>query len=994
MKNISFLVIIWFLSTSIFAQTSQSKYLIKYLETNTSQPDYGVTFLNDNQFIYKSPNTDKINLDSEKLSPSNLFIATIGIEGDVTEKRQIQGLPTDKITKTGAAYSNDLKTVYFSAKKYRKKPKRNDKEQLFMADVDADGNWSNITKLPFSNIKYSFGEPALSNTGNILYFTSDMPSTLGGADLFKIEIKNDGSFGEPQNLGATINTSKHEVTPYISKDNMLYFSSNGHAGSFGGLDVYVSDISSNNPTEPIHLDAPINSVNDDFAFIINDNNNRGYFSSNRLQGKNNHDIYSFLVEAIAKDKECIQAITGIVKDKESDEVIKEAIITLFDEDNNEIEQVKTDVDGAYKLTLECNKMYTLKASGETYNTEEHIVNTANYLEAPTLEANKFLTKNTDLVGENVETVIAEVDQKKEETVIEETIEQNIEEATDAPKEEAVQNVVGTDNMATNDTEEEEQVVDEAMANNEVIKEEVVTHVEEVVAEEEVTNTTIEEDEATINAVYFGFDKFNITTKAAKELDKLTTILKNNSTIHIEVAAYTDSRGSSAYNLGLSKRRAEASADYLVAQGIDRSRITTIGHGESKMVNKCIDGIECSEAAHEKNRRTEFSFINAQATTETFDSKPSESVTKTEQYETQEESVEVVSSEVEETIEVEEIIDSNANQEVSSSDESFTEIGDEQLKLTSSTEEVTDASIETDNISDKEVQNTVEEHIESTDELSSENNITNEVKLDDIKIEDQPKIEETIAEKIVEEPTSEQVESTEQPIRSEMGSSEAERNEFNELLAQAEEERNQEVLEKNVTDSNNNKVDQSLATTDKKKINNTTDPNELLAQLKANSANQKTENPSIEDKVEITPTVKEVKAKVNDETIIAVRSVTVKAMQSKRGKYIETQKAKKIQALRVTFRVQENFLATLGYKDAYVVILSPEGKVVNEKGVFTLADGSDQGYTDDTTIYYNNQSMKVVMFIDRIVHKFTKGAYKVNIFIEGNLVGSNTMKLVS
>ena len=87
------------------------------------------------------------------------------------------------------------------------------------------------------------------------------------------------------------------------------------------------------------------------------------------------------------------------------------------------------------------------------------------------------------------------------------------------------------------------------------------------------------------------------------------MMKENSSIKIEVSSFTDSRGSSAYNLKLSDRRAQSTIDYLVSNGIERSRVTGKGYGESRMINKCINGVECSEAAHQKNRRTEFVILN-------------------------------------------------------------------------------------------------------------------------------------------------------------------------------------------------------------------------------------------------------------------------------------------------------------------------------------------------------------------------------------------------
>ena len=146
-----------------------------------------------------------------------------------------------------------------------------------------------------------------------------------------------------------------------------------------------------------------------------------------------------------------------------------------------------------------------------------------------------------------------------------------------------------------------------------------------------------------------------------------------------------------------------------------------------------------------------------------------------------------------------------------------------------------------------------------------------------------------------------------------------------------------------------------------------------------------------DKVEVSEE-KQVEKTVRDEKSIYVSTATINAMQSKKGRYIETDKAKKIHALRVIFRIKENYLASRGAKDAFIVIRSPKGKVISEKGNFTLVNGDEQAYTDDTTFFFNSQSIKVVMFIDKIIHKFTKGTYKLEVYIEGNLVGSNTLNL--
>ncbi|MET2986447.1 OmpA family protein [Aureibaculum conchae] len=965
MRKFLVLTIVWCFSMSVFSQTAESKYLIKYLETNTAQPDYGVTFLSDNQFIYKSPNTEKISTNSNKLSESNLFLATVGSEGDIIDKKQIQGLPTDKITKTGAAYSPNLKTVYFSAKKYRKSPRKKDKEQLYSADVDENGGWINVVKLPFSDDRYSFGEPSLSATGKELYFTSDMPSTLGGADIFMVAINADGSFGKPVNLGNRINTSGNEVTPYITKDLKLYFSSDNHKGGLGNLDVYCIDLK--NPTAtPNHLDAPINSVNDDFAFIINKSDDRGYFSSNRLQGQNNHDIYSFLVEKVKEDGPCVQEITGVVKDNGTKEIIKDAIITLFDEENKELEQIKTDVDGKYALTLDCNKTYTLKAGAENYNTEDHIVNTANYLEAPTLEANKFLIKKSEEEIEN-DKLITENEGIKE----------------------------GIENVSENEVTVEE--TSGANLNDEEKEE------KKAVAESIDNTSTIKEDEAAIKPVYFGFDRSSITTKSARELDKLAKILKNNKNIHVELSSYTDSRGSSAYNLKLSERRAQASADYLVSQGIDRSRIKARGYGESKMVNKCIDGIECSEAAHEKNRRTEFAFVNPQASIVRPRNNPSNKLTEITKVKEKPVKEVVKSASYSETIEPKSTIDKGVEKTESKQAEivAVNETQDENL---ANNADVTLTKTDNSNTPSEEKSSNVDETKREvavvTESIKRATDKSNQKATIEVDLNESNKEEETLSdeakwlnkelEKSNEEYNKAQNEKTEkvkpqliEPMTETKQKAEAQKEkinkEYDNLVAKAE-------AEEKVTEKFN--FEKQKEETNKK--NNNTDPNQLLADIKAKGATDQTGS---SDQLEKKPADKNKnKPTVKKEAVLNASQVSVKAMQSKRGKYIETNNPKKIHALRVIFRIQPNMNAVKGYKDAYVVIKSPTGKVVNEKGVFPLADGKNQAYTDETTLYYNKQSIKAVMFIDKIVHKFSKGTYTVNIFIDGVAVGENILTL--
>ena len=105
-------------------------------------------------------------------------------------------------------------------------------------------------------------------------------------------------------------------------------------------------------------------------------------------------------------------------------------------------------------------------------------------------------------------------------------------------------------------------------------------------------------------VYFAFDKFNLDEKATTELDKLAKDLNENPTVNVSVKSHTDSRGPSTYNMKLSERRGKSVIDYLVSKGINSNRINAQAFGETQLVNKCKDGVPCTEAEHALNRRTE------------------------------------------------------------------------------------------------------------------------------------------------------------------------------------------------------------------------------------------------------------------------------------------------------------------------------------------------------------------------------------------------------
>ena len=109
----------------------------------------------------------------------------------------------------------------------------------------------------------------------------------------------------------------------------------------------------------------------------------------------------------------------------------------------------------------------------------------------------------------------------------------------------------------------------------------------------------------IDPIYFDYGKSFIRPDASIELDKIVNILNDYPAMEIDVRSHTDSRSSDPFNMNLSNRRAQATIDYLVNQGINRSRLTGRGYGETQLVNRCANGVKCTDEEHQQNRRSEF-----------------------------------------------------------------------------------------------------------------------------------------------------------------------------------------------------------------------------------------------------------------------------------------------------------------------------------------------------------------------------------------------------
>ncbi|MFH0867124.1 MAG: OmpA family protein [Bacteroidota bacterium] len=196
---------------------------------------------------------------------------------------------------------------------------------------DAKKEWSDEIIFSNNNKDYNVAHPSVTPDGSTLIFSSDIPGGYGGMDLYLCK-KEDEIWGAPVNLGITINTKGNEVFPFVNADNLLIFSSNGLEG-LGGLDIYYTFLKDGKVTTIEHFGYPVNSQLDDFSMVLNDDYTNAFFSSNRIGGKGDDDIYNLIIFKKLKPENPVfnLALNGIVKDKKTLELLNNVKVVITDE---------------------------------------------------------------------------------------------------------------------------------------------------------------------------------------------------------------------------------------------------------------------------------------------------------------------------------------------------------------------------------------------------------------------------------------------------------------------------------------------------------------------------------------------------------------------------------------------------------------------------------------------------------------------------------------
>ena len=227
----------------------------------------------------------------------------------------------------------------------------------------SDAAWSKATELKLTRDTLSaYAHPAVSPDGQWLYFTSDMPGGMGGYDIWRVRLTTSG-VGGVENLGALINTPGDEQFPTFRPNGDLYFSSNGHEG-MGGLDIFIAHPDSTGWTLE-HPGYPLNSQGDDFGMTFEGLHNKGFFSSNRGDGKGWDHIYSFY------NPEIIQTVKGWVYEKDGYE-LPQALVYMVGNDGTNL-KLSVKGDGSFTHQIKPGVDYVFLGTCKGFlNHQEHL----------------------------------------------------------------------------------------------------------------------------------------------------------------------------------------------------------------------------------------------------------------------------------------------------------------------------------------------------------------------------------------------------------------------------------------------------------------------------------------------------------------------------------------------------------------------------------------------------------------------------------------------
>jgi outer membrane protein OmpA-like peptidoglycan-associated protein len=439
---------------------------------------------------------------------------------------------------------------------------------IYFSEKADDGTWSSPEALP-GVINSSYREASISITKDedVLYFSSTRPGGYGGSDIYMCTKDSKGEWSRVKNLGPGINTEYDEDGPFIFYDSKtLYFSSTGRKG-MGGYDIFKSTLINADKSEwsePENLGFPINTPDDDVFYVSTKDGVRGYYASVRDDGMGYLDIYMITVPEEKKEEPVVAKNTDPVKEEpKKEEPVKE-----------EPKQVETVAKEEPKKE-EPRKEEPVKEVPKKATTQP-LTYIVSVVDATTKSA---LDATVKLQGLKDNVVVGVIPQGA--GVFQFTI--------------------------TSATAKDYRL---SVEREGYVFQNLSVRIEGKQKEAKTVNKTVEMRKLMVGVssilrnLYFDFGKATFKDESYNELNKLVTMMQQNSGLNVEISGHTDAVGSNAFNKQLSQLRANAVKNYVVGKGIDVRRITAVGYGEEKPLASNDD----EEEGREFNRRVEFKVL--------------------------------------------------------------------------------------------------------------------------------------------------------------------------------------------------------------------------------------------------------------------------------------------------------------------------------------------------------------------------------------------------
>jgi outer membrane protein OmpA-like peptidoglycan-associated protein/tetratricopeptide (TPR) repeat protein len=479
-----------------------------------------------------------------------------------------------------------------------------------------DNKFTNMK--PVDNAKVNEGtwwetHYTVSPDGNMIFFVSDKKGGYGKRDIYFME-RVDGNWTEAKNMGGNINSWSAEESPFMGLDNATLYFSSEDSTSMGLFDIFMTVRDENGVwSTPVNLGYPINSVGDDYFYTHTADGTKAYLTSFRKGGLGEKDIYE--VKISDPKVKNVAFLNGQIIHVKGKPIPENSYVTV--KCTNCADQSATVItprirDGGFFHKLEKCKEYELAFY---YNSS---------VKDPYKE--KFST-NCDLAYQEVyKKVLLDDDMKMILPFFKYTVEGTVADKSNGAlienaKVEFKLKSKNADEQVTGKNGDFVSGITKGKNFGDELKYEVFVSADGYLNQTFELNETLGMD-SIIKLSYqlvkndegidigpflilYDLDKHNIRPDAKIILDKVVQAMNDNPTIRIELGSHTDCRASDEYNEALAQRRAVSAATYIKKRIKDPSRITYKGYGESKLKNRCDDGVECSEEEHQENRRTEF-----------------------------------------------------------------------------------------------------------------------------------------------------------------------------------------------------------------------------------------------------------------------------------------------------------------------------------------------------------------------------------------------------